>query len=203
MLRKALAVLIVSTALAGPVWGGLRIDLRPDVPGPYNPGQTVNVDVYLVDTGNPQGNIQFRGIFLDFTDTEAGLVPAAWFHWNAPFCLDCEWSPLPNPAWVYPLAQPNPLFQITMPENGEVNAGDINVTVNADGWLDVMNDDNPDSNFGARVNFGFGGQGDPVTTWRAFTGEITGGALFMDVVPEPGTLVLLAAGVGVVLRRRL
>lgn len=201
MLRKALAVLTISTVVAGPAWGGLRIDLRPDMPGPYNPGQTVNVDVFLVDTGNPQGNISFRGIFLDFADTEAGLEPATFFNWDDPFCL-CKHSPLPNTSWVYPLAQPNPLFQITMPNDGEVHIGDINVMTNADGWLDVMDDDNADPQFGARVDFGFGGPGDPVTTWRAFTGEITGGALFMDVVPEPGTLLLLAAGVGVALRRR-
>lgn len=200
MLKRSLftcAVLGIATS----AFAGAMVDLRPDVAGPYVPGQVVNVDVWLVDTGDPVGNVQFRGLFLDFADTGAGLAPAANFTWENPFGIGAVFPALPNTSWVYPLATPNPLFQITLPEGGEVRLGDIDVTTNATDTLDVMNADNADPNFGARADFGFGGAGDPVTTWRAFSGELTGGTLEM-VVPEPGTLALLGLGAAAALRRR-
>lgn len=187
-------------------WGGMRIDLRPDglttIPG--NPPSvtampgTYNVDVYYVDTDNPNmGNIAFRALFLDSADT-TGLVLGQGMIWACGGF--CDPVPFPNTSWVYPLPTPNPFFQITIPDGGEVFAGNFDVTVDADGGLlDLMNADNPDANFGARADFGFGGPGDPFTTWRAFTGEITGGRLAINV-PEPTSLLLLMIGASVAMR---
>jgi hypothetical protein len=230
MLKRGLLFCAVLGVTAN-AFGGAAIDLRPDVAGPYNAGQVVNFDVFLVDTGNPQGNILFRGVFLDFTDTDSGIVsvnnwrgpdgifadnpgppaneeadnPQDEITWVNPFGIGAVFDSLPKTSWVYPLPTANMLFQYVLPDGGEVNIGDVNVTMPNDAGtynLDVMNDDVADPNFGARLDFGFGGAGDPVTTWRAFTGDITGGTESVTVIPEPATLALLGVGAIAALRRR-
>ncbi len=213
----AFLALISSSAFAG-----LRIDLRPTPPVPpggYQPGTDVQVDVFLIDTGNPQGNIPFRGVFLDFRvsppwggtpGTFAYLDPdgpgplgAGDFALIDPLPIGMQWTSLPLVSWVYPLPTPNPLFQITMPNDAEVKVGHLIVDVGTQGGvLDALNDDVADPNFGARVDFGFGGVGDPVTTWRAFNGDITGGVLELPVVPEPTSCLLLAFGASALFVKR-
>ncbi len=206
---RAIFAVVAFLAIGVSAYAGVRIDVRPTpaVPqGGYAPDTVVNLEVFLVDTGNPQGQISFRGIFLDFSDSTpvgaGGLeflgndLNHSWddlsFSWINPFQIGATWPMLPQVSWVYPLPTGSPLFQTTLPDNGEVMLGNTYVRVGATGGvIDVMNDDNPDPNFGARVDFGFGGAGDPVTIWRAFTGEITGGVLQLPVVPEPGTAILL------------
>lgn len=212
---------VLMFACAATVFGGARIDLRPDPPVPpggYEPGTDVRVDVYIVDTGNPQGDIFFRGVFLDFVDSppwsgRPGTFtfldpdgPGGWgagdFAWVMVFPLGVTW-PLPFTAWVYPLPMPIPAFQIVLPDNGEVRLGHLLVDVGpAGGILDAMNSDEFDPSRGTQVAFGFGGPGDPVTTWRAYTGELTGGVLELPVIPEPASLVLIAAAFTALLSRR-
>lgn len=109
---------------------------------------------------------------------------------------------MPRVSWVYPLPTPNPLFQITLPDNGEIQLGGIPVDVPSQlpAIIDVMNADVPNVFYGARVDFGFGGPGDPITTWRAYAGELTGGQLLL--VPEPTTLLLFVVGTFVALNTR-
>lgn len=217
MARRALLVVAALLSAQQTLNAGLRIDLRPVQSGPYVQNQIVEVNAFLVDTGNPQGNIQLRGVFLDFTDSDpsysypdpdgAGPLIAGEFSWINPFSLPLIPSLLPQVSWVYPLPTPNPLFQITVPDNGEVQVGSMKVNVGPlqggiPKFLDAMNDDVADPNFGARVDFGFGGPNDPVTTWRAFDGQLTGGVVEMTPIPEPGCFVLLTGGLMCLIRRR-
>lgn len=163
------------------------------------------VSAYIVDTGPSDWNIQFRTISLDFNDTPPWdgsaetLDCGSLFLWNYPFGLPPITIPeLPNTRWIYPLATPNPLLQITMLAGGEAYLGAVFVNVGeAGGTLDVMNADDPDTNFGARAEFGFDGPNDPFTVWRAYTGELTGGVLDLPVVPEPATAFLVGIGLTV------
>lgn len=211
---KCVMVLCIVTSTA---FAGVRIDLRPTPPVPpggYQPNADVQVDAYLVDTGNPQGNIMFRGIFLDFTDSTSsfsyldpngsdGLFGSNDFAWSNPWPFDSGFYQLPQTSWVYPLPTANPLFQYVLPNNSEVHLGHLIVDVGANGGiLDALNDDAADPNFGARVDFGFGGAGDPITTWRAFTGDVTGGVLELPVIPEPTSCLLLALGASTILIKR-
>ena len=206
----AMSVLVFATITQG----GMRIDLRPVgltvTPGnppvvyPFQVGVPYNIDVYLVDTGNPTlGNIQFLGLFLDSADTGGDVTAGPTFNWMNPFGIGAVFPNLPNTSWVYPVPVPNPLFQIVLPDNGEVFIGDLNVILTDDyGILDLVNNDNPDANFGARADFGWGSPNDPVTTWRAYTGEITGGRLVFDNTPEPTSLILLSLGALALARKR-
>lgn len=226
--RTRFLVVAVScwTASISSTLAGARFDIRPAgvtvIPGNppsvvVTPGQVLSANVFLVDTGNPQGSIAFRIISLDFTDTSPSVVEAnGWagpdgeflndprtsrneiadnpqvFNWP-PSCDfgSCDDRTLPYPYWVYPLSVPIPAFQITMPDNGEVQLADIQIEVPSQlpAIIDLMNAEVADANYGAYAAFGFGGPGDPVTNWRAYTGELTGGQLLL--VPEPGMLILL------------
>jgi hypothetical protein len=67
--------------------------------------------------------------------------------------------------------------------------------------LDLLNADEPDPYRGARLSYGFGTPSDPYGEYYPFSHfpwpwpTITGGQIRFAVVPEPGTLVLLALGV--------
>lgn len=179
-------------------------------PGGYEPGTQVHVDVFMVDTGNFQGDIAFRGVFLDFADSSPELTypgPDGSFgtpddndyFWINPFEIGAVFPSLPRTSWVYPLS-PLPLFMIVLPDNGSVQLGDINVVLPQSSGtyvLDVLNADDPSPQKGAEADFGFGSPNDPVTIWRAFNGDFADGTLALSVVPEPGTFLLmlvLAAG---------
>lgn len=202
-------VFLISALAASSAFAGVRIDLRTNPPIPefgYNLNQDITVDVFLVDTGNPQGNIQFRGVFLDSSDTAPQLTVGPQFNWMNPFGIGAVFPNMPQTSWVYPLPTANSMFQIVLPNDGEVRLGDVNVNVgNTPGIykLDLSNGDNADVSFGARADFGFGGAGDPVTTWRSFTGDITGGSIQIPVaIPEPASLLLLAGGAIALFKRR-
>lgn len=193
---------------------GARIDLRPAPPpngAEYQVGDVFNVDVFMVDTGNPQGDINFRGLFLDFADSEGFSYPGMdatsgtqddnQFRWVSPFDICACFPNLPGTSMVFP--DVGPPWLPRLPDGGELLLGYLNVRLETvPATLDVMNDDEPDPTFGARADFGFGGLNDPVTTWRAYTGDITGG---VHVIPEPASLALLtltAAGTFMRIRSR-
>lgn len=191
-------VLVIAVAGVSTARAGARIDLRPEPPAngvSYQRYELVNVDVFMVDTGNPQGNIAFRGLFLDFEDSTSLSFPGAdgWFggmddnefDWNNPFGIGAEFPDLPRTSLVFPDVPPWGLP--TIPDGGELLLGQIMTRIDAlPATLDVLNADAADPNLGGRADFGFGVPGDPVTTWRAFTGDITGGVL---EIPEPATLI--------------
>lgn len=196
---------------------GARIDLRPAPPpngAEYQVGDVFNVDVYMVDTGNPQGDICFRGLFLDFADSEGFSYPGVdsvlgtaddnRFEWNNPLGLGGGFPQLPQTSYVHTAMFCSPKLFITLPNDGEVRLGNLNVRLETEtAILDIMNADEPDPNFGARADFGTGWPNDPVTTWRAYAGDITGGVL---VIPEPASfalMILAAAGTFMRIRSRV
>ena len=199
-------VLVIAVAGVSTTRAGARIDLRPEPPEngiSYQRYERVNVDVVMVDTGNAQGDIAFRGLYLDFEDSTALSFPGPdggfgglddnEFDWINPFGIGAEFPDLPRTSIVYTNVPPWGLP--TLPDGGELLLGQIMMRIDSlPATLDVLNADAADPNLGARADFGMGGPGDPVTTWRAFTGDITGGVL---VIPEPATLIgmLVMAGI--------
>lgn len=185
---------VLMTAASGFVHAGARIDLRPTPASPLLPNSQTVVHVYIVDTGNPQGDILFRGIFWDFSDSNGTLnFPTDEFDFDLAGSEDYAVFPeLPQASIVWSKPIPPPAHSMyVLPNNGEVYIGSVLVNVGAlGGTLTLMNADHPDPNFGARVDFGFGGAGDPITTWRAFTGELTGGTLALSIGSAEGACCL-------------
>jgi hypothetical protein len=197
MLKRGLfscAVLGIATS----AFAGARIELRP-LSNDIMTGMPVNVDVFLVDTGNPQGNIRFRGLQLDVTASpsttsyfnydEISTNPDdfEYINWDlfGPIALGGEFFPLTSDAphqttsWIWPLSTPQPGFMAELPDNGEEFIGRIQITTTQAGGplgsggsllLDVANPAETDDNYGAYATFGFGGEGDPVVLWRAENG---------------------------------
>ncbi len=166
-------------------YAGVKIDLRPNPPVPpggYLPNTSVHVDTYLVDTGNPTlGDISFRGISLNFRDTDPGLSfshsGSSWFSWiSSP--LGASFNSYPETDWVYFGLASNPVLQITLPDNGEVKFGEFEVNVGSKGgYVDLLNSLALNANYIARVEFGFNG----ATVWTLNNGGLSGGQLELPV----------------------
>ncbi len=188
MFRQGMAICAV-LAFASVVFADIEIDLRPASPGPYAPGEVVNVEAYFVDLDNGHPitgeDILFRGYQLDFTATDSVLGLPAQMNLENPSGLNILFPDLPRPVLIWPLPNEIPAVMMTLPAGGEMLVGNLDVTVNETGWLDVMNPVDND-NLGAWVVFGFGvDPDDPIITWRAFTGELTGGRLKMEIEGPP------------------
>ena len=135
--------------------------------------------------------------FVDLADADGALVAASCTVMGedgmSQMVLPFEGAPTPNTGVGH--------LSLTLP--AYVGPGEDHY------MLDVMNvgafgpgHGTPDpTNNGARIKFGFGGA-DPMTTWTAPGGDLTGGMLDITVIPEPATLVLLALGGVAALRRR-
>lgn len=175
-----------------PPIAGVRMELRPvgqtvlppdaTHPDPYilaNSNSSYQVQVFLVDTGNPQGNIPFRLVGLDSSvSSQVGLTT---FNWVNPGNAGVVFNQFPLTSWTYPISVPILDFMLVLPNDGELLIGTMNVTTPSglnEGVIDLVNASNPNvPNSGANIVFGFGGAGDPVTNWSAFDGQITGGRL--------------------------
>lgn len=186
-----------STPLEPPtaVVSRVLFELVPASPGPYLPGQSVNVAVWM--HSQVAQTIRLRLAQLDTIDSNPALVlngPDVWppggpngirefvfdFSTLAHGFLYFSGPDYPLPAIAYLGSGPITGAILVLPANGSLRIGHIqSVTLpmsSGSYTLDVMNSDSSDPNQGATIQFGFGVQpGDPVTIWRAFTGDLTGG----------------------------
>ncbi len=202
MLKRGLD-LCAAIAMTSVAYGGVVIEVLPQDAGPWDPGATVTMDVFLTqDAGGFDRGL--RGIQFDFENSDPDLGLAEWFTFDyssvmfgAPYA---EFNELPRASTVYFLGNyPNgnpfdpdaaiPLpwnsFMLVLPEEGQFHIGWIDVTLpmaEGDYTLDVLNAPgyfgppvNPD--VGAWLRYGFGMvDGDPVTNWvPADPDEIAGG----------------------------
>jgi hypothetical protein len=83
---------------------------------------------------------------------------------------------------------PNPDFQLLLPAAGSLKIGTFELSMPGtpgDYVLDVLNADDADVNHGAALGFGFGfTPDDPISMWRANSGDLTGDSVVLTVVPE-------------------
>ncbi|MEE9296330.1 MAG: hypothetical protein V3W34_15405 [Phycisphaerae bacterium] len=152
---------------------GALIELVPATPGPYTPGQGVTVDIVI--TTDETEDVLLRLIHLDFRGTSSAIAAGMSFSIPPEFF---EFPDLPRPAEFWTNAPP--VLSAGVP----TVLGQVGVSVNDCGVLDVMNFDEPDPDLGARIEVGTCAEGPP-TAWRAFTGELVGGTLFLPTIGTP------------------
>lgn len=177
---------------------------------------TVSFEVYM---SNEDGQDHYlRLMQYDFELTE---LPHANFdfHYNSESCNTLGGDQCASgyaelnldetlPATVFTGLFEDTFQQILLPGDGTAiltASFDIEVPASAAGesyFIDVLNPDTPNGGFGARIDFGFGGPDDPILTWNVFNGLITGNSAFINVVPEPASLAVLAVGALALGRRR-
>ena len=221
---------IVSVLLwAAAAHAGVVVELSPmpssspGLPkGAYLGGELVSVDVLLTQNP-PSDDVFIRFLRFDFDDTDSDLqlsLPVlddgtgiGFWDFSSTGCgLGCYaidddlGGDQPGRISIeWQLDFPAPDFQLTLPGDGSpLLVGTLEVRMPpllGRYHLDVLNADETDPNFGGELGFGFGDD-DPITTWRAEFGDITGGTFdFSSGIPEPSTLLLLALGAGALLRR--
>lgn len=212
-----LIALITLMILTGHARASAVVELSPSIPGPFLPGQMIDIYVTLTDNSDAIAH-PLRLIGFDSANSDLEHGP---FQWDFSSTPTCQASP-DECAILYVTLIDGPLdyavypgidygsyldFMVSLPPAG---AGGLDIGLFAitipdvepqELTLDVMNFDTPDDSTGARLDFGFG-NGDPMTTWSAYNGLLAGGQHPIQVVPEPSALALLAAAAMILLRRK-
>ena len=192
MIRNVQIMLVVLCS-TNVVLAGARIDLRPSPPVPpggYAINTVVQIDTYLVDIGNTQ-DVSLKSVFLDSSATDVHLSVGPQFTWINPFGIGVLFSTFPSISWIYPLPTPNPLFQFTIPDDGEVKLGDFPLNVGNTPGVFVL-----DLTTNASLGLNDG------SAWTFTNGNLTGGRADIPVqIPEPASLVLLSIGGWLAVRR--
>lgn len=202
-----LTLAVVSVAQAGAV-----VELVPDHSGPYALGEAVLFEVQL--SQSPTGDDQLlRYAQFDFTATDPLLSPAlpvtfpSVKFWSTDdtchYIEDDLAGARPNVvSMAYYFADPlvlgpNPTDQLGLPGDGtSMKIGDLQITCPETVGtydLDVMNAGQADADVGgADIRFGFElvTGVDVLTTWRANTGELTGGSYAVICGGIPPSTVL-------------
>lgn len=209
-MKYTMAVCVV-LVVAPMAHAGAVIDLIPTEPGPYMPGQRVEVQVHL--SQEPGGrNVFLRMAQFDFVDTDPALTLDQEFRFDysaqnvcARHTGQCGTQHVEFPeltpfgggiglvaSTVFIGLARDPERQLRLPAHGTITIGSIGVTLPSqpgDYLLDVMNADQVSRNAGARLDFGFGSPSgpDPHITWHAFDeGAIAGGRFMAGTTAGAG-----------------
>lgn len=191
-------------AVASPAFAGAIIDLVPSAAaskfnpcGAYAAGEVVTIEVFIGQDPAATGRY-LRLMQLDFTTSDDEVVPSAisWENTSNHFQhLDDlggsnkRYSNTFHGDLVTPDLGLDTTRQLLLPGDGSmVKAGEFTLTMPGtpgDFTLNVLNAGSSDPDRGAQIRFGYSLSGtDPVTVWRADTGDLTGGLLNMSVVDQ-------------------
>ena len=203
MLKRGLTVLVL-LASASLARGAAVVELvAPPSTNPFNPpgyydlGETVTIEINLSQSAGEDHLVRLVQLDFNATHVDLGLsAPAvAWEfgerHYfespgQRPGMASATYYGDPDP--VNPDLGPNADYQLLLPGDGSLKVGEFEVTLPGtagDYALDVMNAGDSDVNKGAKLAFGFGlDPSDPVTIWRAYDGDLTGGTLTLHVVDQ-------------------
>jgi hypothetical protein len=198
---KPAVVVCVALSLCSAARAGVIIDLVPTEPGPYMPGERVEVELQL--TQQPGGeDVYIRLLCFDFLRTDPALVLDEAFQFDYSAQAVCAQDPgqcgtlyaefpelTPYGDWgivtsiAYIGLHQDSDTQIVLPAAGTISVGSIGVTLPTEPGeylLDALNPTEPDLDAGARLDFGFGFPDDPIVSWRAYDLEAVAGGMFLS-----------------------
>jgi hypothetical protein len=237
------SAVLLAGIMPGFALAGARIDLVPRGGLEFSPGSAVTIDFFLTqDPGGRTRGLRFIQLDFTSTATTITLGPRFHFTRLPGFDWppgDRDIYPAPNVVWDAYLGTNYPnrshddpyledwdqelmpwyYFMHVLEVEEPMRIGLLNVTLpSAPGryLIDAMHGESDSLELGAVVVFGFGlapNNKDPITVWRARTGELTVGAGYFQTnarglfefhpIPEPATAALLLAGGAMFLHRRL
>lgn len=182
------AVLLLCPAARAAV----SLSLVPDNPGPYSGGETINIDVLLVNDG--EGQMQMRLLQLDFSlsDPAVDLGPFEWdFSSLVSSALYGDFSSgeVYNRTYIGTAPQPGFLLEFVEGSN-RLGSFSMQIPLEPRGYfcVDVANAQAPDNNSGAFFQWSFD------DTQHAWSGDGTLGGGQLCYIPEPATGILLFWG---------
>ncbi|MGB2988206.1 MAG: hypothetical protein WBE26_20245 [Phycisphaerae bacterium] len=192
-----LTMIIGLLGVASVAQAGAVVELVPDDPGPYYGGESLTVDFWL-HSDRPY-DVRLRSVQFSFLDTDPALRldPTFVFDFSSlaagdEYALTFPDLPIPRTGRFIDCLCPE--RYLLLPGDGSLHIGALGVELPTDQGvyrLDALNGDEPDALLSAYILAIYT---DPHELWRAFTGDITGGAYDFTVVPEPTTLSFLILG---------
>ena len=174
--------------------GQAIIELVPDRAPPYTPDQRLTVDVW----SNNQSDADWRikRVQFDFTDSDPAisLDPTFQFDFSSLFEGDekfylenlVEELLVPRTSNTIECWCPSQFLPLFMDQ--PFHMGEIGLRLPSElgmYTLDLLNADEPDELFGATIRVIYREPSGAHETWRAFTGELTGGVFDFVVEPRP------------------
>ncbi|MCH7885271.1 MAG: hypothetical protein IIC01_08480 [Planctomycetes bacterium] len=158
---------------------------QPVASDALTPGVVVSVDILLAVDGDDLPLADVRLIQFDFSATSPNII-IDQFEWRLdPGLSDStylQFSDLHQPSAVY-LGQGRRAGFIIDLDETPVRVATLSVTVNETGTLDVLNVAGVDAGAGAALSAGFF----PRVDFSARTGDITGGAIELELDPAQGS----------------
>jgi len=157
--------------------------LVPRTPGPYQPGSSVDVDV--VFTNREAQAILVRLMGLDFSASDSALALPEFFSFQLvpplfSSAFYARFETMPKVDIVYTHTGPSGGYILDIPDGGSFTVGTLTVGLPSTGgsyFLDMMNAADPDTNHGARVDYGFA----PRTTLHSVYENLLGDPLELVV----------------------
>ncbi len=199
--RIVVLAVLSASALAGTSHAAVSLSLVPEAPGPYSPGEAINIDVFLVNEG--EGSMDVRLLQVDFALTDPALEVGAFEFDFSSLLTDIRYGDFSSGTVVNrTLTGGCPVYGCVLQyDEGPNRMASLAVTLptaRGEYVLDLLNPLAPDNNTGANFQWNWG------PTQQAWSGDgtLTGGRMTLTVIPEPATLLLLAIGAGVVCRTR-
>jgi len=178
-------ILCASLAFSSVVYAGAVVDVIPTEPGPYEPGQSLTMDVFL--TQNPGGSyIGLRGVRLAFSSTDPALQLDPQFVFDFGTVGDgggtyASFPGMPWPSTVYflgnyPNGNPFDPFDgvgwsskmLVLSPGEPLHVGSFGVSLpsqRGDYVLDALNAANSNPDYRASISFGFGEFGGSRIDW--------------------------------------
>ena len=198
MLKQASLAICLALGSAPLTHADAFIELVPDNPGPYFGGENVLVEVNIHNLDPVSHDL--RLIQWDLTGTDPMITL------NGDFIFDVSevyvsFPGYPVPSSTYPLAVPIPGLILTLPADGLLRSGWIDLTLPTelgDYVLDIGTTE------GAFVSYGFASPPDGDIWCFAGCPEngLSGSTYTFTVIPEPASLWLLAVAASAAARAR-